>query len=335
MSPTPRRRPSQELSRGRFRTLFFVVVSLAAATLQVWPALAAAAVGAALGLWSISVARTRGRSLGHSFVACDWLLLGLCLALSSGLRSPLLVAVPFLIVIQLLPSPKAEWPYLIGPSLLALIVVAIADPSLAGHKVLGLAGFAVLVSAGAGAALRLRRVPRRSRSAAPAVDPATGFYTKARLARLLAAELEAGAASHQPLTLVCVRLDHFRDLHDFLGEQGSEHVIQTMARRLKRLTGPDDLAFRLAPDTLAFTLAGQDSRAARKWAQEAGHAITAQLIDRQRHTVSIGQASYPPLREGRALLDEALAALAAPGENGRRPELVVTAPSDLPVAVAQ
>jgi len=296
VSAAPRRRPSAELSRGRFRTLFFALLLLSAVALRSAPAALSAAAALGLGVWSISVARSRGRSLSHTFVVCDWLLLGLTLALSGGMGSPLLAAVPLLVIVQLLPSDKAEWPYLVGPSLLVAIVLAIADPSLGGHKVFALGALAGLVLAG------------------------------------------WAAAAHQPLTLVCVRLDHFRDLHDFSGEQGSEAVVQTVARRLKRTLGPDDLAFRLSPDTLAFTLRERDARTTRAWTQEAGHEVAGRLIDRRRQTLSFGCASYPPLRDPRGLLDEALASLS--GAAAGPAELVIAptavgAPADLPVAMAQ
>ena len=249
-------------------------------------------------------------------MVCDWLLLGLTLGAQRRRGSPLLVAVPLLVIVQLLPSDKAEWPYLVGPSLLVPIVLAIADPPLGGHKVFALGALARTRAGGRAVAARLRRGPRRRRAAtAPAVDPTTGFYTRSRLRLLLPAELAAAETAHQPLTLVCVRLDHFRDLHDFSGEQGSEAVVQTVARRLKRTLGPDDLAFSLTPDTLAFTLRDRDTRAARAWTQEAGHEVAGRLIDRHRQTLSFGCASYPPLR------DPARAARRSPGPRSppRRP----------------
>ena len=89
---------------------------------------------------------------------------------------------PLLVVAQLLPSEKAEWPYLVGPSLLLPIVLAIADPTLGGHRIFALGALAGLVLAGFALAVRLRRVPRRSRTAsAPAVDATTGYYGRPRL----------------------------------------------------------------------------------------------------------------------------------------------------------
>ena len=312
---------------------------LSAAALRSAPAGMVAAAGLGLGAWSVAVARGRGRSLSHTFVVCDWLLLGLALALSGDTHSLLLLAVPVLVVTQLLPSDKAEWPYLVGPSLLCPIVLAIADPQLGGHKVVSLGAFAGLVLAGLAVALRLRRGPRRSRSAVmPAVDPTTGFYTRSKLGLLVPPALAEAETAHEPLALVSVRLDHFRDLRDFSGQQGSEAVVQTVARRLKRTLGPDDLAFRLGPDTLAFALREHDARTARAWAQDAAHEVAGQLIDHHRQTLSFGFAAYPPLRDARSLVDESLASLAA--QSAAEPAALVMVPAEpaalgeLPVAVA-
>jgi diguanylate cyclase (GGDEF)-like protein len=290
----------------------------AALALRVAPSALTAAIAAGFGAWSISIARGRGRSLSQSFVVCDWLLLGLTLVLSGGVSSPLLVAVPLLVVAQLLPSEKGEWPYLVGPSLLLPIVLAIADPTLGGHRIFALGALVGLVLA-----------------SAPAVDATTGYYGRSRLRTLLPAELASAEAAHEPLALVCVRLDHFRDLHDFRGAEGSEAVVRTVARRLKATLGPDDLAFRLSPDTLVFTLRGHDARAARAWAQTAGHEVAGRLIERHRQTLSFGHAAYPPLHDPRTLLDEALAAVAAPAATELVPVAALASAADLPVAVAQ
>ena len=99
------------------------------------------------------------------------------------MRSPLLVAVALLVIVQLLPSDKAEWPYLVGPSLLVPIVLAIADPALGGHKVFALGALAGLVLAGCAAARGCGAVraaaaapppPRSTRPPASTPDRASG-----------------------------------------------------------------------------------------------------------------------------------------------------------------
>ncbi|HMK92596.1 MAG TPA: diguanylate cyclase, partial [Thermoleophilia bacterium] len=140
---------------------------------------------------------------------------------------------------------------------------------------------------------------------------------------------------HQPLALVCLRIDHFQDLHDFRGAEGSEAVVKVVARRLKRALDPDDNAFRLAPETFAVVLPGRDLRAARKWAQATTHEIGGQLIEHQRQTVTAGVSSFPPLREPRDLLAEALAALDEAPITGAAPQAAGTvAPVEPPAATS-
>ncbi len=136
-------------------------------------------------------------------------------------------------------------------------------PTLGGHRVVALGALAGLVLAGlaVAAAAAARAAPQPHRRDAPRSTPPPASTRARACGLLLPPELAAAEAAHEPLALVCVRLDHFRDLHDFSGQQGSEAVVQTVARRLKRTLGPDDLAFRLSPDTLAFTLRDRDARA--------------------------------------------------------------------------
>ena len=67
-----------------------------------------------------------------------------------------------------------------APTLLLVIVLAIADPSLGGDRAAGFAKLVVLVAAGGVAAHALRRAPPAPRRPAR-VDPTTGFYTGERL----------------------------------------------------------------------------------------------------------------------------------------------------------
>ncbi len=111
-------------------------------------AVAPALAGAILGVYSVRVARRRPAELAHTFVVLDWALLGIALALSGGAGSWLLVTVPFLAMGLLAGAPRGEWPFIVGPSLLALVILAIADPSLGGSRVGGAAKVAVLVGGG-------------------------------------------------------------------------------------------------------------------------------------------------------------------------------------------
>ena len=84
MSRPPRRRRSPALLRGRFRTLFFAVLAVAAVALGHWEAAVPALLGVALGTYSVQVARRRQEDMAYTFAVIDWLLLGCTLVFSGG-----------------------------------------------------------------------------------------------------------------------------------------------------------------------------------------------------------------------------------------------------------
>jgi len=303
-----RTQSSTELSRGRLRIVFFLFLLFTTLIGGHLDAAIAAVAGAALGVWSVSVASKRGGALGLSFATADWLLFGLCLALSGGADSWLMLALPLLVLAQLAPSERATWPYLLAPILLAAIVMAIADQSLGGGRALGLVKIGALAAVGLLAALRLRR-PAPRRKAVTSVDETTGFYSRSRLATVLADVVGDAARDHVALGVVCVRLDHFADARDFYGVDGAEAIVRGVGQRLKGCMGADDLAFRARHDTLVVALKGRGLRETRAWAQDFSHEVSAHLVARHRQTVTTGIAAYPPTHSPEDLLGEAFAGL--------------------------
>lgn len=318
MSRPPRRRRQPALLRARYRTLFFLLLAAAAFALGHPAAAAPAFAGALMGVVSVRVARRRPAELAHTFVVLDWALLGLTLALSGGAESWLLLAVPFLVLGQLAGAPRAEWVFLAGPSLLLVVVLAIADPSLAGSRFLTVAKIAVLVAGGCVAATRLHRrsEPARGREQrAPKVDVSTGLSTAACLPGFLEGRMAAALAEHRPLSVVYARLEHFEDSRNFLGAQGSEELVRAVARRAERRVSADGRAFRVTTDGLVLVLPGLSLAEARQTAAELAHDVGGSLIGGRRQTVATGASSFPTLRRAEDLLaaarDEALPAQAA------------------------
>jgi diguanylate cyclase (GGDEF)-like protein len=303
-----RTQSSPELSRGRLRVVFFVFVFAVMAISGHGAAATVAGAGAALGIWSVSVAGARGGALAHTFATADWLFFGLCLALSGGADSWLMLLLPLLILAHLAPSERATWPYLLAPVLLSLIVMAIADPSLGGARALGLTKVGALVVMGLLATLRLRR-PAPRRRAVTSVDATTGFYSRSRLATVLAGVVDDAARDHVPLGVVCLRLDHFADARDFYGLDGAEAIVRGVGKRLKLSMGSDDLAFRARDDTLVVALKGRGVRETRAWAEDFSRELSAHLVAHHRQTVTTGVAAYPPTRSPEDLLGEAFAGL--------------------------
>jgi diguanylate cyclase (GGDEF)-like protein len=307
--------------------LFFLTLGVVTLALGHRVAAAVCLPGLLSGIASVGIARRRGQDMAHTFAVADWLLLGCVLALTGGTGSWLLPAVPLLAMGQLCVAPRADWPYLLGPALLLVIVLAIADPSLGGNRVAGVFELAVLVGGGVVAASRLRRAPARPH-VSPKVDQVTGLYTASRLNDILAVRTAAALEAHEPLSVVYLRLEHFQDARNFLGPQGSDELLRGVSRRLQRHLGAEGVAFRVRPDAFVAVLPGQALAAARELAAAVSHDVGSNLISGRRQTLACGAASFPTVRDLRALLASA-AAEAAPAESRQ------AAPRAVPLAAAQ
>jgi GGDEF domain-containing protein len=293
------------LLRARLRVVFFLALCAASALWGGPVALAAAAAGLCAGVLSVAVARRRGDELAYSFVVLDWLLVGLAAAVAGGAHGTLVAAVPALPFLHLLPSPRADWPFLLLPALVLIVVLGAADPTLGGGKAAGVLELAALVASGALAAALLRRPPRRA--PVVSVDATTGFYTPRRLPALLQGLLDTVTGDHAALGVVYLRLTRFQDVRDFAGPEGSEALVGAVARRIRRHLQGDDVAFRVAPDAFLLALPGRDLGAARAVAAAIDDDVAASLIDGHRQRLQSGVACFPTVRRLDDLLREARA----------------------------
>ena len=91
---------------------------------------------------------------------------------------------------------------------------------------------------------------------APMVDVGTGLSTAARLPSFLEEKMAVALEEHQPLSVVYVRLEHFEDSRNFLGAEGSEELVRGVARRAERRLAADGRAFRVRPDAFVLVLPG-------------------------------------------------------------------------------
>lgn len=306
--PTRRRRRDPRhaaLSRARLRVVFFLAFCTASAVWGGPLALAAAATGLCVGLLSIHVARRRGDELAYSFAVLDWLLVGLVLAVGGGARGTLVAMTPVLPFVQLLPSPRADWPFLLLPALAPIVILGAADPTLGGGRAAGVLELVALTASGAVAAAVVRRPPRRA--PVVSVDATTGFYTPRRLSALLERLLDGVMGEHAALGVVYLRLARFQDVRDFAGPERSEALVGAVARRIRRHLDDDDLAFRVAPDTFVLALPGRDLGAARAVAAAIDDDVAASLIDGHRQRLHSGVACFPTVRGLDGLLREARA----------------------------
>ncbi|MBD3678183.1 MAG: GGDEF domain-containing protein [Rhodobacteraceae bacterium] len=94
---------------------------------------------------------------------------------------------------------------------------------------------------------KLNRRLERARSAAEAralTDPLTGLGNRRAMDRALEAAIEAG----RPFALVQIDLDFFKRVNDSLGHGAGDHVLQVVARILRRETRQGDQVARIGGD---------------------------------------------------------------------------------------
>jgi GGDEF domain-containing protein len=311
MSRTPRLKRNASLVRGRFRVVFFLFLVVIALVAGAWYAALPALAGAFVGLISLVAARSRGHYLTYTFVVIDWLLLGCALALAGGVFSWLIIGVPLLATVYLGISPRPEWPYLLAPALVLLIVVAIADPSLGGNRLVGGSIIILLLAGGVAAAHRLTQ--QRGRITRPVrVDGATGFYAGERLHELGNVRLAAAASEGLPVSLLYAQLASLDDGRHLPSVRGRGALAKEASRRLRARLGRADLAFRVTSDAFVLLLPGRTAEQARDLAARAADDISSGLIAGRRQALVFGVAAFPQFGS----MDELLAVARTEAHDG-------------------
>jgi diguanylate cyclase (GGDEF)-like protein len=88
----------------------------------------------------------------------------------------------------------------------------------------------------------------------PALDPVTGFYTRASLEQRLARETASARRQNTPLSLVALHLDDFAQIIERSGRPAADQVLKEFAKRLKRATRGSDFGACLGDDDFLLVL---------------------------------------------------------------------------------
>ena len=116
--------------------------------------------------------------------------------------------------------------------------------------------------------LRTLRLQQREREARAAIErmewyePLTGLPNRAHLYRELARLLEHRAEPQQPLALLLLDLDRFRDINTGLGYAQGDRILQAIGPRLRSALPDAALIAHLGEDAFAAVLSDTDTRAA-------------------------------------------------------------------------
>jgi diguanylate cyclase (GGDEF)-like protein/PAS domain S-box-containing protein len=85
-------------------------------------------------------------------------------------------------------------------------------------------------------------------------DSLTGLYNQRHFHAVLEAELERARRYRRPLSLVCIDLNHFKQVNDLLGHLEGDSALRFTARTIQKHLRKTDIAFRYGGDEFMLLL---------------------------------------------------------------------------------
>ncbi len=127
------------------------------------------------------------------------------------------------------------------------------------------------------------------------IDGLTGLQNRRQFDFLLSKELERARRAQQPLSLLMVDIDHFKQVNDERGHQAGDRALQQLGEliHLTRIR-TSDAGFRFGGEEFAILLTEADKTTGLAMAERLRQATEAtKFSDDMRMTISVGVASYP------------------------------------------
>jgi diguanylate cyclase len=134
-------------------------------------------------------------------------------------------------------------------------------------------------------------------------DALTGLANRRTLQHELDRAIVRSRATDEPLSLVMLDLDKFKQQNDRHGHQAGDRVLKAAAGSWSRLLGPDDTLARYGGDEFIAILPGTSLAEATKLAERLGAAAGTGV------TASVGVAEWDGAQSGSRLISAADAAL--------------------------
>jgi diguanylate cyclase (GGDEF)-like protein len=158
----------------------------------------------------------------------------------------------------------------------------------------------------------------------PELDPVTELYDRRTFHALLEREIARARGSRRPLTLLMLDVDRLTTINAHIGHLAADQLLSQIARRLREVSGRDDLPCRIGGGRFGVLIPLGDTRDG----ERAFERLQSHLQERPFHgvgvvTVSGGIAELLPSDDAAALLGRADAAVGLAKVSGR--DTVVTA----------
>jgi diguanylate cyclase (GGDEF)-like protein len=159
-------------------------------------------------------------------------------------------------------------------------------------------------------------------------DGLTGLYTHRHFQEKLADEVKRSERYHQPLCLIMMDLDHFKEYNDSFGHPQGDALLKKISQILKDCTRESDIVCRYGGDEFAILLLETTKETAMSIARRIREAVELRVntgISRVKITCSIGVAAYPDDSLNKSdLLFQADRALYDSKEKGRNQVVAAT-----------
>lgn len=161
-------------------------------------------------------------------------------------------------------------------------------------------------------------------------DPLTGTGNRVAMDTAVRRELQLASRYNQPLTLMMVDLDHFKQINDSYGHAVGDEVLHEVAQTLMLVARATDMTFRYGGEEFAILLSNTDLAGAGIIAERLRQAIESLEIEqgdqRLKVSASFGLASYRDGDSVKDLFEQADRALYRAKDQGRNCVVSAAAP---------
>jgi diguanylate cyclase (GGDEF)-like protein len=147
------------------------------------------------------------------------------------------------------------------------------------------------------------------------LDPLTGLHNRRYFREALAVEVHRARRQKQPLSVLVLDADGFKEVNDTFGHQAGDVLLKDIADVLRHTVRVFDISARVGGDEFAVLMPGSDTNAAALTGERIRRLLASLSLPRgadgtaPRLCVSIGVAMLQPTGNGEDLLDDADRAL--------------------------
>ncbi len=154
------------------------------------------------------------------------------------------------------------------------------------------------------------------------IDPLTGTYNRRAFDAMIQQLFERALASRQPIGLLFIDLDHFKQVNDKHGHAGGDQCLRALSEALRAELAPGDILARYGGEEFVVVLPGQSQDQAKQVAERMRTRVSQLRVDSEKGavklTVSIGVSGRAAEEEEpKAMIERADKALYAAKRNGR------------------